>query len=195
MFPAGHQAQAEACTVQHNMCGHEKQRGNHHEPAQLKAPDVQEGERPLLIDILDGGGDIVRVLRHIQRLDKDSRGGGAQKIHRRAHQRLIRLEVDGRHGQQQGIRHAKDHAAQHDAQEHEKARQVRIKPHDQRAAQRADDHDAFQAEIDHPAVFGEAPAQRHQKQHGCIDQRILQQERHISFLLSRFGSGTVSYCT
>ena len=178
MLAARLQTQAKARFVQHHIAGNQQNQRQQHEPVKLEAADIDQ-EGLLGVDILDGGGHVVRVGSRIHGLYDDRRQRRAHQIHRRAHQRLIGAEVDGRHCQQQGIKHAEDHRGQDGQADYRQRGCAHGQPlHHQRAAQRAKHHDALQADIDHARMLGEAAAQRNQHQYGSKDEHILNQQDH-----------------
>ena len=162
MLAAGAQPQAEAGLVQHHIGDYQGDHRQQHAPVELKAADVHQ-ECLAAVQVLDGGGHVVRI------------GGGVHGLHE--HQCLVRLEVHGRHRQQQGVDHAQQDTGQHRQQHHHKGGGAcRQELHHQRTAQGAHDHDALQADVDDAGVFREAAAQRHQQQDGGENQRVLQQQ-------------------
>ena len=72
MLAAGAQPQAEAGLVQRHIGQHQGDEGQEHEPVELKAGDVDD-KGLLGLNILDGGGDVVHVLRGVHGLDKARR--------------------------------------------------------------------------------------------------------------------------
>ena len=178
MFAAGHEAQTEAGLVQHHIGTDQQQQRHQHEPAELEGADVHH-KRLLGAGVLDDGGHVIGVGGGVDGLDDDGGAGGAQHVQGRAHDGLVRLEVDAGHGQQAGIDGAQQRCGQQHHHDHHKGGGVGGHvAHGQRAAQRAHDHDALQAQVDDAGMLGEAAAQCHQDQHGGEDQRILQQQYH-----------------
>ena len=178
MLAAGHQAQAEARLVERDVADHERDHRDEHEPVELERADVHE-ERLFRLDVLDGGGDVVGVGRGIDGLDDDRRRSGAEDVHGGADDGLVRLAVDGGDGQQHGIEHAARDARQNDQQHHHKVGRARRQiPHGERAAQRADDHDALKTEVDDAGMLREAAAQCHEQQDRREQERILQKKDH-----------------
>ena len=153
MLAAGHKPQAKAGLIQHHVGADQSDQCQQHEPVELKAVDIHQ-KCLFCIDILNGGGHVVHALGGVHGLDEHGGRGGAQQIHGGAHQRLVGLEVDGRHAQQQGVEHAQQDGGQHHQHDHhDGAGPVWQELHHQRAAQCAHDHDALQADVDHAGVF------------------------------------------
>ncbi|CAN4040120.1 TetR/AcrR family transcriptional regulator C-terminal domain-containing protein, partial [Dysosmobacter welbionis] len=99
MLAAGAQPQAEAGLVQHHIGDYQGDHRQQHAPVELKAADVHQ-ECLAAVQVLDGGGHVVRIGGGVHGLHEHGGRGGAQQVHGRAHQCLVRLEVHGRHRQQ-----------------------------------------------------------------------------------------------
>ena len=178
MLAAGHEAQAEAGLVQHHVGRDQQQQRHQHEPAELEGADVHQ-KRLFGAGVLDGGGHVVGVGGGVDGLDNDGGTGGAQHVQGRAHDGLVRLEVDAGHGQQAGIDGAQHGGGQQDHHDHQEGGGVGGQvAHGQRTAQSAHDHDALQTQVDDAGVLREAAAQSHQDQHGSEGQSVLQQQYH-----------------
>ena len=180
MFAAGHQPQAKARLIERDPRKNDGDKRDEHEPVELEFADVDD-ERRFRRGVLDGGGDVVGVGRGVDGLDDDSRPGGAEQVHRGADEGLVGLEVDAGDAEQRRIHDAEqDGAEQHE--QHERCAGDRITEiaHDERAAQRAEHHDALEAEVDDAGMLRKAAAERHENQDGREDQRILQQQNHYA---------------
>ena len=178
MLAARHQTQAEARFVKDDIRRDQQKQRYDHKPVALKGANVEK-ELALCLRIADDRGNVVRVGGGIHRLDNDRGGGDAEHVERRTDDRLVRLEVDARHGQKAGIHKAERRRRQQDQQDQAERRSGgRKKPHDQRATERAHDHDALQTEVDNAGVLGEASAERHEDQDRGKDQSILNEKCH-----------------
>ena len=178
MLAARHQTQAKARFIKNDIRRGQQNQRYDHKPVALKGANVEK-ELALCLRIADDRGNVVRVGGGIHRLDNDRGGGDAEHVERRTDDRLVRLEVDARHGQKAGIHKAERRRRQQDQQDQAERRSGgRKKPHDQRAAERAHDHDALQTEIDNAGMLGEASAERHKDQDRGKDQSILNEKCH-----------------
>ena len=173
MFAAGAQTQTEAGLVQHHIADDEQHDAQRHKDAQLQAADAEQ-ER--LVGIVQLGAAAVAEI-----LCNDHGYGGSQQVQGRAADGLVRFQVDGGKGQQQAVHHAGQRSHQDRDQHHQERRHVgRKHGQGQNTRHTADDHDAFQCDVDDAGVLTEHTAQCHQHQNDAIQQRIFDQKQHIT---------------
>ena len=173
MFAAGAQAQTEAGLVQHHIADDEQHDAQRHKDAQLQAADAEQ-ER--LVGIVQLGAAAVAEI-----LGNDHGNGGGQQVQGRAADGLVRFQVDGGKGQQQAVYHAGQRSHQDRDQHHQERRHVgRKHGQGQNTRHTADDHDAFQRDVDDAGVLTEHTAQCHQHQDDAIQQGIFDQKQHLT---------------
>ena len=173
MLAAGTQAQAEAGLVQHDIADDEQDDAQRHKDAQFQLADAEQ-ER--LVGVVQLGAAAVAEV-----FGNDDGHGGSQQVQGRATDGLVRFQVDGSKGQQQAV----DHACQrghHHGDDHDKPGGQARREHGQGEDTRhtADDHDAFQRDVDDAGVLTEHAAQSDQHQHDAIQQGIFDQKQHIT---------------
>ena len=181
MLAAGPQTQAEAGLVQHHIADDQQDDAQRNKDAELQPADAeQEG----LIGIVQLGAAAVAEV-----FGDDHGNGGGQQVQGCAADGLVRLQVDGGKGQQQAVHHASQGRRQNGEQHHQEGRHVGGQ-HGQgkHTCHTADDHDAFQRNVDDAGVLTEHTAQSHQHQHDAIQQRIFDQKQHITCPPSWFRS-------
>ena len=114
-------------------------------------------------------------------LNRKGRDGRGQQVQGRAADSLIRLQVDGGKGQQQTVHHTGQCRHQNGEQHHQEGRHVGGQQgQGQHTCHTANDHDAFQCNVDDAGVLTEHTAQCHQHQNDAIQQRIFDQKQHIT---------------
>ena len=178
MLAAGHEPKAELGLVEEDIHHHHGDNHQQHEPVELEPADVHHEPLPGG-HVTDLGGVVVGVHGGVHGLHEDRGAGGTQEVHGRAHQGLVRLEVDAGHAQQAGVGHAEDDGRQdrHDDQQGRRQDRGQV-AHDQRAAQGADDHDTFKAQVDDAGMLRDTAAQGYQRQYGGEDEGVLNEQQH-----------------
>ena len=197
VLAARHKAQTEFGMIEHHIDRDQRKHGHDHKPVELQTAELEE-EHLLRLDILDRGGNVVGVGGGIHCLDKHRRAGGAEHVERGADDGLVRLKVDAGDAEQRRICHAERDCRQNDQQDHDQRRSRLEIAHDERAAERADNHDALKTEVDDAGMLGNAAAERDQKQNGSEDERILDQQQHYippPFLDFSCSAGAFSSCS
>ena len=181
MLAAGAQTQAEAGLVQHDVADDEQCDAQRDKDAQLQAADAeQEG----LVGVVQLCAAAVAEV-----LGDDHSHCRRQQVQGRAADGLVRFQVDGREGQQQAVDHAGDSSHQHSDEHGGESRQARGQHGEgEDTRHTADDHDAFQCDIDDAGVLTEHTAQSDQHQHDAIQQSILDEKQHITCPPSWFRS-------
>ena len=165
MLAAGPQPQAEAGLVHHHKADDEQGQPQRHKDAHFQPADAEQ-EGPVGIVQL-GAAALAEVF------GQHHRHGGGQQVQGGAADGLVGLQVDGGKGQQQGIDHAGQRRRQnrddHDQPGGHGGRQQR---QGQDAGHAADDHDAFQRNVDDAGMLAEHTAQSHQHQDDAVQQGI-----------------------
>ena len=173
MLAAGTQTQAKAGLVQHHIADDQQNDAQRHKNAQLQPADAEQ-EGPVGVVQL-----CTAAIAEI--LGKDHRDGRGQQVQGRAADSLIRLQVDGGKGQQQTVHHTGQCRHQNRDQHHEEDRHFgRQHGQGENTRHTANDHDAFQCDVDDAGVLTEHTAQCHQHQNDAIQQRIFDQKQHIT---------------
>ena len=165
VLAAGPQPQAEAGLVHHHKADDEQHQAQRDKDTQLQPADVEQ-EGPVGVVQL-GAAALAEIL------GEDHRHRGGQQVQGGAADGLVGLQVDGGEGQQQGIDHAghrrRQNGHHHDHPGRHTGRQQR---QGQNAGHAADDHDAFQRDVDDAGMLAEHTAQRHQHQDDAVQQGI-----------------------
>ena len=181
MLAAGAQTQTEAGLVQHDVADDEQCDAQRDKDAQLQAADAEQ-ER--LVGVVQLGAAAVAEV-----LGDDHGHCRCQQVQGRAADGLVRFQIDGREGQQQAVDHAGDSRRQHRDDHGGESRQVRGQHGEgEDTRHTADDHDAFQCDVDDAGVLTEHTAQSDQHQHDAIQQSILDEKQHITCPPSWFRS-------
>ena len=137
------------------------------------------------------------ALRHLQGVlvgddaDEEQHQGGGHQVQCGTADGLVRLQVDRGKGEQQGEHCAQDgrhqHGKQHEALERHPVpsrlglgEDTRLLGHVDKedTRERAEDHNAFQGQVDNAAALSKHAGQRHDHQRDGIDQGLLNEERH-----------------
>ena len=181
MLAAGHETQSEARFVKRDIRADEQNGGNEHEPVELKAPDVHN-ERLLRLDILNNGGNVVRVRCGVDCLNNDRCGGCSENVERRSDDCLIRLEADAGNGKQRRIQNAGKDGNKDNQQNDNDCRGGRVgrgkETHCQRSAERAHNHYALKAEVDNARMLRKAAAERNKNENRGVKQGVLNEKQH-----------------
>ena len=173
MLAARAQTQTQPCLVQHNVRKNQRHKADEQEYVHRQRAEIID-KRTVAVIQLRGG-------RVIHTLGDDHRQRGSQQVERRTADGLIRIQIDGCKRQQSGVYHARN-GRRKDGNRHDgkRARTGRHQLSGDDAHQAADDHNAFQRNVDNAAALGEHAAQRNHHQHNRIQQRIFQQQKHQS---------------
>ena len=165
MLAAGPQPQAEAGLVHHHKADDEQGQPQRHKDAHFQPADAEQ-EGPVGIVQL-GAAALAEVF------GQHHRHGGGQQVQGGAADGLVRLQVDGGKGQQQGIDHA-GHGRRQDGDHHDEPGRGagRQQGQGQNARHAADDHDALQRDVDDAGMLAEHAAQGHQHQHDAVQQGV-----------------------
>ena len=120
---------------------------NDHEPVELERADI--GDEALLGgNILDGGGNIIRIDIHVDGFDKHCRESRTQYIQCCTDDGLICFEVDTGNSQKSRIGNTEyDSSADRQKNDQNTGCSGGQETHDQSTAEGTDDHDTFQTQV------------------------------------------------
>ena len=179
MLAAGTKPESKAGLIHDNIADNEQYNADGDKNAQLQVADF---EQKSLVGVADFGGSGA-----IEILGKNDCNRSRQHIESRAANCLIGLQIDGRKGQQQRIKHSCECRRRNGSDDNNNwCCALGQTGGGQNAGQTANDHDAFQRNIDDAGMFAEHSAQRNQHQNNAIEQRIFDEKQHITCPPSRF---------